>query len=142
MPVRAPSNELLRLDNEFDLACSRSSSKALSLPFSHIGDSLAAAQLLQEEHIQFEMQAREIQETVLRLLRTADQLVHSAHYDAEGIKKRLQIVDEKCEDFMLRLDVRRKNLALAINFFSLAQSVSGSVTRYQYPLNIIYMYSV
>ena len=65
-----------------------------------------------------------IQETVLRLVRTADQLIHSAHYDAEGVRQRLRKIDEKCEDFMLRLDTRRKNLALAISFFLLAQSVS------------------
>ena len=88
-----------------------------------LGESLAQVQQLQEDHLQFELHAREIQETVLRLVRTADQLVHSALYDAEGIKTRLQTVDQKCEDFMLRLDTRRKNLALAINFFSLAQGV-------------------
>ena len=71
---------------------------------------------------------QEIQETVLRLVRTADQLVHSAHYDAEGVKKRLEVIDQKCEDFMHRVDNRRKNLALAINFFSLAQTVNV-VTR-------------
>ncbi len=65
-----------------------------------------------------------IHETVLRLVRTADQLIHSAHYDAEGVRQRLRKVDEKCEDFMIRLDNRRKNLALAISFFSLAQNVS------------------
>ena len=68
---------------------------------------------------------KEIQETVLRLLRTADQLVHSAHYNAEGVKKRLEVVDEQCENFMFRMDSRRKNLALAIGFFSLAQMVSS-----------------
>ena len=57
-------------------------------------------------------------------MRTADQLIHSAHYDAEGVRQRLRKIDEKCEDFMLRLDTRRKNLALAISFFLLAQSVS------------------
>ena len=56
-------------------------------------------------------------------MRTADQLIHSAHYDAEGVRQRLRKIDEKNEDFMLRLDTRRKNLALAISFFSLAQTV-------------------
>ena len=66
---------------------------------------------------------QEIQETVLRLVRTADQLVHSAIYDAEGVKQRLKVIDEKTEDFMVRLDNRRKNLALAISFYSQALTV-------------------
>ena len=67
---------------------------------------------------------QEIQETVLRLVRTADQLIHGSNYDAEGIRQRLRKVDEKCEDFMIRLDTRRKNLMLAISFYSLTQTVS------------------
>ena len=50
-------------------------------------------------------------------------MVHSAHYDQEGVKQRLLLIDQKCEDFMMRLDNRRKNLTLAINFFSLANTV-------------------
>ena len=69
---------------------------------------------------------QEIQDTLLRLIRTADQLIHSAHYDAEGVKKRLQQVDKTCEDFMVRLDTRRKNVALSVSFFSLAQTVSAT----------------
>ena len=34
---------------------------------------------------------------MLRLVRTADQLVHSAQYDDEGVKQRLSFIDEKCE---------------------------------------------
>jgi hypothetical protein len=88
-----------------------------------LGDSLAAAQQLQDQHLRFEAQARDIQDTVLRLLRTADQVVHSAHSDAEGVKQRLLKIDSHCEDFMLRLETRRKNLTLAVNFFSLAKTV-------------------
>jgi hypothetical protein len=64
-----------------------------------------------------------VNSTVLRLLHTADQLMHSASYDAEGIKRRLDTVDKQCEDFMARLDARRKNLALAVSFFTLAKTV-------------------
>jgi len=60
---------------------------------------------------------------VLRLIRTADQLVHGERADAESVRKRLQLVDSKCEAFTVRLDARRKNLAMARNFFSLAQTV-------------------
>lgn len=67
---------------------------------------------------------QEIQDTVLRLIRTADQLVHGERADAESVRKRLQLVDSKCETFTVRLDARRKNLGMARNFFSLAQTVS------------------
>lgn len=90
-----------------------------------LGDSLTAAHQLQDQHLRFEAQAREIQDTVLRLLRTADQVVQSSQSDAEGVKKRLLLIDEKCEDFMLRLETRRRNLTLAVSFFSLAKTVSG-----------------
>jgi len=66
---------------------------------------------------------QEIQETVLRLIRTADQLIHGDRTDAESVRKRLQLVDGKCEDFTMRLDARRKNLIMARNFFAHAQAV-------------------
>lgn len=59
---------------------------------------------------------------MLRLVRTADQLVHSATYDAEGVRERLKQVDQKTENFMFRLDTRRKNLALTISFYTLAET--------------------
>ena len=67
---------------------------------------------------------QEIQETIIRLIRTADQLAHSAHYDSEGVRSRLTQVDSQCEDFLLRMDARRKNVALAVTFFHLSQTVS------------------
>jgi len=63
---------------------------------------------------------------VLRLIRTADQLIHGDRADAESVRKRLQLVDSKCEDFTNRLDARRKNLIMARNFFALAQAVRKS----------------
>lgn len=64
-----------------------------------------------------------MQETVLRLIRTADQLVHSDHYNAESVKERLKTVDQKSENFMVALDNRRRNLSLAVTFFLLAKTV-------------------
>lgn len=93
-----------------------------------LGDSLSAAQQLQDQHLRFEEQAREIQDTVLRLLRTADQVAHSAQSDAEGVKQRLLKIDGQCEDFMLRLEKRRKNLTLAVNFFSLAKTALSKLS--------------
>ena len=65
-----------------------------------------------------------MQDTVLRLIRTADQLVHSDHYDAASVKERLNRVDIKSEEFMIALDSRRRNLSLAVTFFLLAKTVS------------------
>jgi len=70
-----------------------------------------------------EWMLQDMQETVLRLIRTADQLVHSDHYDAESVKQRLKTVDEKSENFMVALDNRRRNLSLAVTFFLLAKTV-------------------
>ena len=70
---------------------------------------------------------QEIQDTVLRLVRTADQLVHSDQYrGGEAVRKRLVLVDEQSEKFMLRLDARRKNLSLAVTFYLLTKTVSGA----------------
>jgi hypothetical protein len=57
-----------------------------------LGDSLPAAQTLRDAHAKFEREARDIQETILRLMRTADHLVHSARADAESVRKRLHVI--------------------------------------------------
>ena len=64
---------------------------------------------------------------MVRLVRTADQLVHSAHYDADAITKRLRTVDTTAERFMQRLDARRTDVTMAVTFFSFAQTVSALV---------------
>ena len=66
---------------------------------------------------------------MLRLIRTADQLIHGDRTDADSVRKRLQLVDGKCEDFTMRLDARRKNLVMARNFFAHAQAVSSRSCR-------------
>jgi len=66
---------------------------------------------------------------VLRLIRTADQLVHGERADADSVRKRLQTVDSRCEQFTMRLDDRRKNLVMARNFFAHAQAVSATHTH-------------
>ena len=67
---------------------------------------------------------QEIHENVLRLVRTADQLVHSDLKNAEGVRQRLKTIDDKCEQFMHKMDYRRKNVTMATQFFTLAQAVS------------------
>ena len=67
---------------------------------------------------------QDIQETVLRLVRTADQLLRRTHLDAEGVRQRLQAVDEESENFMMKLDTRRKNISMTMSFFGLAETVS------------------
>ena len=66
-----------------------------------------------------------IQENMLRLLRTADGLLRRASVDAEGIRQRLMLVDQECENFMVKLDNRRKNIFMALSFFNLAETVSS-----------------
>ena len=61
---------------------------------------------------------------MLRLLRTADGLLRRASVDAEGIRQRLVLVDQECENFMVRVDARRKNIFMAVSFFNLAETVS------------------
>ena len=68
---------------------------------------------------------QDIQETVLRLVRNADQLLRRTQIDAEGVRSRLQEVDTECENFMIRLDTRRKNISMAMSFFDLAETVSS-----------------
>jgi hypothetical protein len=65
---------------------------------------------------------------MLRLLRTADGLLRRASVDAEGIRRRLMLVDQECEDFMVKLDNRRKNIFMAVSFFNLAETVRNSLT--------------
>ena len=66
---------------------------------------------------------QDIQDTVLRLVRTADQLLRRTHLDAEGVRQRLQAVDEESENFMNKLDTRRKNISMAMSFYGLAETV-------------------
>lgn len=64
---------------------------------------------------------------MLSLLRTADGLLRRASVDAEGIRQRLIAVDREAESFSSRLDIRRKNVSMAVAFFRLAETVSNSV---------------
>lgn len=77
-----------------------------------------------------------MEETVLRLIRTADQLVHSSHYDAEGVQRRLKQVDSQSESFMLKMDDRRRNLAMATSFFSQAKSALGKLAEIERQVNM------
>ena len=61
----------------------------------------------------------------MRLVRAADQLTHSSRFDGEGaVRAHLQKVDETCEDFSVKMEARRKELALAVAFFVQSNSVS------------------
>lgn len=64
-----------------------------------------------------------MQDTMLRLIRNVDQLLLRASLDAEGVRQRLQIVDAECEDFMVKLDNRRKNISSSVSFFNQAETV-------------------
>ena len=41
------------------------------------------------------------------------------------MRQRLQAVDEESENFMNKLDTRRKNISMAMSFFGLAETVSN-----------------
>ena len=73
--------------------------------------------------------SQEIQENMLRLLRTADGLLRRASIDAEGIRQRLMLVDQECENFMVKLDNRRKNIFMAVSFFNLAETVRTVLSK-------------
>jgi len=47
-----------------------------------------------------------------------------------ALRQKLQGIDELAEDFTLRMDARRKNIATAINFYRLASQVVGSSTQH------------
>ncbi|KAK3083136.1 hypothetical protein FSP39_014900 [Pinctada imbricata] len=100
-----------------------------------LGDSYHYTQIIQEEHYRFESQARQIQETVLRLVRQADQLLRRSNLDAEGVKYRLQTVDRECENFMVKLDIRRKNISQAVSFFDLAETALTKLGQIEVQLN-------
>jgi len=76
-----------------------------------------------------------IQSELLKLVRTSDQLSHAGQLDVTALRQKLQGIDELAEDFTLRMDARRKNIATAINFYRLASQVIGSST-------ILYLHSL
>ncbi|RUS90398.1 hypothetical protein EGW08_001893, partial [Elysia chlorotica] len=100
-----------------------------------LGSSYSEAQHIQQEHNHFEAQAREVQENMLSLLRTADGLLRRASVDAEGIRQRLMAVDREAESFTTRLDARRKNVNMAVDFFRLAETALNKLGDVEYQLN-------
>ncbi|XP_025104045.1 coiled-coil domain-containing protein 141-like isoform X3 [Pomacea canaliculata] len=100
-----------------------------------LGTSYNDSKRIQEEHSQFEAEAREIQENMLRLLRTADSLLRRTNIDAEGIRQRLMLVDQECENFMIKLDNRRKNIFMAVSFFNLAETALNKLDQVEVQLN-------
>lgn len=59
----------------------------------------------------------------MKLVRTSEQLSHTGDLDTSVLRQKLQSVDNLAEDFMLRMDARRKNIAMAINFYTLSSKV-------------------
>ncbi|CAG5126015.1 unnamed protein product [Candidula unifasciata] len=100
-----------------------------------LGSSYTEAQHIQEDHNRFEAQAREVQESMLSLLRTADGLLRRASVDAEGIRQRLIAVDREAESFSSRLDIRRKNISMAVAFFRLAETALNKLGEVEFQLN-------
>ena len=72
---------------------------------------------------------------MLGLLRTADGLMRRASVDAEGVRQRLVVVDREAESFAQRLDARRKNVSMAVAFFSLAETALNKLGEVEIQLN-------
>lgn len=89
-----------------------------------LGVSVENAQNELDNYHKYEKEGITIQDNVLKLVRTADQLLRRTNLDAEGVRQRLQAVDETSENFMIKLDNRRKNIAMALSFFKQAEAVS------------------
>lgn len=88
-----------------------------------LGDNVESAQSISTEHDVFEQDSMRIQGDLLKLVRTADQLSHTANVDVTSLRHRLRAVDELAQDFMIRMDARRRNIATAINFYRLSAQV-------------------
>ncbi|XP_064598296.1 coiled-coil domain-containing protein 141-like isoform X2 [Liolophura sinensis] len=128
--------QLCQLDQEVNKALDWFRTVGSSyLKRSELGDSTNSSQALQQDHNRFEQQAREIQETVLRLMKTVEQLLHRGNLDAEGVRQRLSLVDRECEDFMIKLDNRRKNLSLSLSFFQQAETALTQMEQIRVRLN-------
>lgn len=78
---------------------------------------------------------QQVQENVLRLVRKADQLLRRTNLDAEGVRQRLQTVDHECENFMVRLDTKRKNISMALSFFDLVEKALTTLDQIEVQLN-------
>lgn len=78
---------------------------------------------------------QQVQENVLRLVRKADQLLRRTNLDAEGVRQRLQTVDHECENFMVRLDNKRKNISMALSFFDLVEKALTTLDQIEVQLN-------
>lgn len=88
-----------------------------------LGDSVMTAQSISTEHDLFEQDSMRIQGELLQLVRTSEQLSHTTDVDITTLRQRLQGIDDLAQDFMLRMDARRRNIATAINFYRLAAKV-------------------
>lgn len=93
------------------------------LRHTELGDSLDSSQSIAAEHDAFEQDSMRIQGELLQLVRTSDQLSHTANVDVSSLRQRLQAVDELAQDFTMRMDDRRKCITTAINFYKLAYQV-------------------
>lgn len=98
-------------------------SGGIYLSRTELGDSAETAQAISEEHDLFEKDSMRIQGELLQLVRTSDQLSHTANLDVSSVRQRLQAVDSLAQDFMLRMDDRRKSINTAIKFYRLASQV-------------------
>lgn len=63
-------------------------------------------------------------QTVRRLIGAVEYLTHPVSTEKDAYRQRFTTLDQRCESFSSRLNVRRKNISLSAYFFALAQEVS------------------
>jgi len=79
------------------------------------------------------MMTQELPGTVNRLLGTVEYLLHSllpAEGDCGSVKQRLTTLQRRIDDLLRLFTVRRNNVTLSAQFYSLAQVVCTSQTVY------------
>lgn len=64
---------------------------------------------------------------MFKVIRNGDQLIHAGHPNSPEIQQKTEAMAEHCENFMQRLDDRRRNVAMSLAFFKSAQTVSAMI---------------
>lgn len=103
---------------------------SIYLSRTELGHNIESAQSISTEHDLFEQDSMRVQGDLLQLVRTSEQLSHTASVDVSSLRQRLQAVDDLAQNFMMRMDERRKCIATAIRFYRLVSQVSLKPARH------------
>uniref|UniRef100_A0A1I8GNE9 Ig-like domain-containing protein n=1 Tax=Macrostomum lignano TaxID=282301 RepID=A0A1I8GNE9_9PLAT len=84
-----------------------------------IGRSLQESEMLMKEVLAFGNEAGDVQDALLRLCRSATSLMEPGGFaDTDSIRRRLEKADRVAEEFIQRLETRRRLLNMAVIFYS------------------------